>query len=327
MTDLKPDRQGFFNRFLRAGISNSLEDDFLGLCTSVWEKYCYHKNSISDPNAIHLAKLCSILVDAPKQGLSILPSKRDEITRLGYQYRKPAYKDPEAQNQSGIHVIDRLHFDVAGKKIKEKQMVFRSDFGESPSYEPLLTEVFRREQDRAEKEGSAGTLARALKHLKGDLESIFHAWPRGRDQEGGADQFRSRAARLHTQFREIMPPEEISADPVISRWVSDRESHFSHWSILRASAAYYKWRGNSSLVWYMAGRELCYIKAHGVGLERSEFGPRTIVEELHISLKPSKKFGATEEEIAREVEEEEEEEEIAREVEEEEEEGHEKYGV
>lgn len=309
MTDLKPDQEGFFNRFLRAGIANSLEDNFLGLCTSVWEKYCYSKNSISDPNAIELAKLCSILVDAPKQGLSILPSKREEITRLGSRYAKPAYKEPGVQSQGGVHVIDRLHFDVAGQKIMETQMAFRNDFGASPSYEPLLTEVFRRERDRAEKEGSGGTMARALKHLNDELGSISQAWHRGRDMEDGGDQFKSRAARLHSQFREIMPPEEVSADPLISRWVSDRESHFSHWSILRASAAYYKWRGKFSLVWYMAGRELCYIKAHAVGLAGSDFGPRTIVDELYISLKPSKKFGATQEEITREVEEEKEEEE------------------
>lgn len=321
MTDLRPDQQGFINRFLRAGISNSLEDDFLGLCNIVWEKYCYHKNVISDPNAIHLAKLCSILVDAPKQGLSILPSKRDEIRRLGYRYTTPAYKDPEGQNPSGVHVIDRLHFDVAGKMITEKDLAFRRDFGESPSYEPLLTKVFRRERDRAEKEGSGGTLARALKHLKGNLKSIIDAWQRSVEkQDDGGDQFRSVAAGLRKEFRELMPPEDISADPVISRWVSDRESHFSHWSILRASTAYYDWHGDSALVWYMAGRELCYIKAHGVGLEQSEFGPRTIVEELHVSLKPSKKFGATKEEIAREVEEEEKEEEK-------EEVGHEEYGV
>lgn len=308
MIDLGPRQKGFFNRFFRAGLSNSLEDDFLGLCTSIWEKYCYQKNSISDPFAIQLAKLCSILVDAPKQGLSIIPSKREEITGVGNRYPKPAYKEREGQSQ-GVHIIDRLHFDVAGQKIMESQMAFHSNFGESPSYEPLVTAVFRREQDFADKEGSGGNLARALKHLKDELEIIHCAWYRGISTAGGGDKFKSRVACLHKQFREIMPPEEVLADPVINRWVSDRQSHFSHWSILRASAAYYKWRGKNSLVWYMAGHELCYIKAHAVGLAGLGFGPRTIVEELYIPLKPSKKFEATKKEIAREEEEEEEEEE------------------
>lgn len=304
MIDLGPRQKGFFNRFFRAGISNSLEDDFLGLCTSIWEKYCYRKNSISDPFAIQLAKLCSILVDAPKQGLSIIPSKREEITSVGNRYPRPAYKEPGGQSQ-GVHIIDRLHFEVAGQKIMESQMAFRSSFGESPSYEPLVTAVFCRERDFAEKEGSGGNLARALKHLSDALEIIHCAWYRRISTTSG-DKFRSRVMHLHKQFREIMPPEEVLADPVIRRWVSDRQSHFSHWSILRASAAYYKWRGKLSLVWYMAGHELCYIKAHAVELAGPGFGPRTIVEELYIPLKPSKKFGATKKEIAREEEEEEE---------------------
>lgn len=291
MIDLEPHKQGFFNRLIRAGISNSLEDDFLGFCTSIWEKYCYAKNSISDPKAIELAKLCSILVDAPKQGLSILPSKREDIMKLGCRYQKPAYKEPGGQSL-GIHVIDRLHYDVAGQKIMEKQVAFHNDVGDSPSYEPMITEVFRRERDRAEKEGSGGTLARALKHLVDKLESIFQVWRNQRSVDESADQFRSLVTRLHRQFRDIMPPEELSEDPIINRWISDRESHFSHWSILRASAAYYRWRG--TLVWYMAGHELCYIKAQAVGLAGSDFGPRTVVEGLYISLRPSKRFGETE---------------------------------
>lgn len=288
MTDLKPHQQGFFNRFIRAGIANSLEDDFLGLCTSSWERYCYNCNSISSPKAIELAKLCSILVDAPKQGLSILSSKRDEITKLVRQYKKPAYKEPKGQSHgNGIHVIDRLHYDVAGQKIMEKQVAFHKDVGESPIYEPLITEVFHREKKRAEKEGSGGTLARTLQHLTDELDKIFQAWNSWR-YEDGTNQFKSRVTRLHRQFRDIMPPDELSEDPVISRWVSDRWSHFSHWSILRASAAYYKWR--TTLVWYMAGHELCYIKAHAIGLAGSDFGPRTIVEELYISMKTSKRF-------------------------------------
>lgn len=315
MTNLKPRQKGFFNRFFRAGISNSLEDDFLGLCTSIWEKYCYRKNNISDPFAIQLAKLCSILVDAPKQGLSMIPSKREEITSVGNRYPKPAYKELDGQSQ-GVHIIDRLHFEVAGQKIMESQMAFHSNFGDSPSYEPLLTAVFSRERNFAEKEGPGCNLARALNHLKSELKIIYCAWHK-RVSKAGVDTFRSRVACLHKQFREIMPPEEVLADPVINRWVSDRQSHFSHWSILRASAAYYKWRGKSSLVWYMAGHELCYIKAHAVGLAGSGFGTRTIVEELYTPLKPSKKFGATKKEVAGGEDEEEKE----REEEEEEEEG------
>lgn len=286
MIDLKPHQQGFFNRFIRAGIANSLEDDFLGLCTNIWEKHCYACNSISDPKAIELAKLCSILVDAPKQGLSILPSKREEITKLGHRYIKPAYKELKSQSQS-VHVIDRLHYDVAGRKIMEKQVAFHNDVGESPSYEPLITEVFHRETDRAKEEGSEGTLARALKHLTDELAKIHQVWRSWRSEDN-MDQFKSNVMRLRRQFRGIMPPKELSEDPVINRWVSDRESYFSHWDILRASTAYHKWRG--AIVWYMAGHELCYIKAHAM-LAGSDFGPRTIVEELYLPMKTSKRFG------------------------------------
>lgn len=303
MADLLPHQPGFFNRFFRAGISNSLQDDFLGVCTSVWEKYCYDQNGISDPKAIELAKLCSILVDAPKQGLTILPSKREEIMRLGNRYMKPAYKEPGSRSK-GVHIIDRLHFDVAEQRVTEKQTAFHSDFGESPSYEPLFTETFRRERGCAEKEGSRGLLALTLKHLIAELESISQAWRNWTTSDDGGYLFRPLVLRLHRQFREIMPPEESCKDPVISRWVSDGESHFSHWSILRASAAYYQWRGKSALVWQMASPELCFIKAHAAGL-KSGFVPRTIIGDLYITLKARKLWEAGRP-IAGEAEEEEE---------------------
>lgn len=289
MDDLRLHDPGFFNRFFRVGLSNSLQDDFLGYCTSVWEKYCYTKNKISDPKAIELAKLCSILVDAPKQGLSILPSVKEEIKKLGGLCWKPAYKGSGIRSQS-TNVIDRLHFDVAEQMVEEKKIAFHNSFGETPSYDPLITAIYHRENGFAAKEGPGKPLALALKHLMKELQGLREEWGSWNASRNGADEFKSGVLRFYRQFREIKPPNELSKDPVISRWASEEDSHFSYWSLLRASTAFYKWGGQKGLVWYMTGRELCFIKSHGAGIKRSDFGPRSVIEEMYVPLKTSGRF-------------------------------------
>src|SRR5207302_9074287 len=107
VSGLDPSRPGFFERFLRIGLQSSFNDNFLGQCTSIWEKRCYERNDIADPEALKLAKLCSLLVDAPKQGMSLRPERIEEIRKRFAGAPIPAYKEKGSRIRAGAtHIID-----------------------------------------------------------------------------------------------------------------------------------------------------------------------------------------------------------------------------
>lgn len=235
-----------------------------------------------------MAKMCSVLVDAPKQGLTIISSKRDEIARLGSQLPNPAYKDPKCQSQ-GVHVIDQLHFDVAGQKIMEKQTAFHNDIGQGTGCDPQLTKVYHQEKGLAKKRGFGKPLDLVLKHLEKELVSLRDDWIHWNGlKKDGNDEFKAGAPHFYRRFRDIKPPTELSEDPIIGRWTSEGD-HFSDWTVLRASAAFYKWKGMTNLVWYMAGRELCYMKSLELS-RKSGLEPRVLIEGMYVPLKTSGKF-------------------------------------
>lgn len=57
---------------------------------------------------------------------------------------------------------------------------------------------------------------------------------------------------------------------------------FSQWDLLKASVAFDKYQ-KGTLVWWMAGRELCFLKASTRGLI-------PVAGEMHAMLKPDSRF-------------------------------------
>lgn len=282
MADLEPHVPGFFNRFLTVGIANSLEQSFLGLCTSAWERICY-RNDISDPGAIRLAIMCSFLVDAPKQGLSIRATTKEEIKKL-LKLPRPAWKDPkncEGRLETSTNVIDQLHF-VAEQKVEEMKIAL-NDL-KRPVYDPMPAKLYHEVVNLADAE-TGRPLRKVLEHLLLELDGVHELWKK-LSRPGKSRKFNSAAiSSCYSKFRKIMPPEDLLKDPVISCLVLGADSHFSSWSLLRASTAWYKWHLIAHVfLWDMAGREICFIKSQAAG-RGSEFGPRAMIEEMYIPLK------------------------------------------
>jgi len=84
-------------RFLKHGISLSLLDSELGICTDRHRDIVYDRG-YSDPTAITLARLASRLVDAPKHGFRLNPKKWTEIQR-GLNVRLPEYIRPKGDGR------------------------------------------------------------------------------------------------------------------------------------------------------------------------------------------------------------------------------------
>jgi RNA dependent RNA polymerase len=286
--ELEPDQPGFFKRFLRYGLENSLQENFLGQCTAIWEKHCYRKGTISDDIAICLAKMCSFLVDAPKQGMNLEPWAIEKVKRLG-RGEPPAYKSGirTGGDKKINNIIDRLHFDVANDKIDEKQTIFHQSIGkEIPNIDRDLTALIRRMDN-----GNSGDrpLAGAIRSLSMRLAALRDEWVEYISGRRNPDSFKSELPVFYQKFRDIKPPAEALDDPVVAYMLSEEGTHFSQWALLRASAAYRRWH-SLNLVWHMAGMELCYIKCHSVGARDPELIPRTILPNLYYPLITSKKF-------------------------------------
>ncbi|KAI5839622.1 RNA dependent RNA polymerase-domain-containing protein [Morchella snyderi] len=288
MEDLGLHEPDFYNRFLRIGIVKSLQEDFLGRFTSAWDKICY-QNGISDPQAIKIAIMCSFLVDARKQGLSIRPSTREHVQKLSNRLAQPAYKDSGGRSgalRNSTNVIDRLHL-VAEQKVQEMKITFDKGFGKSWRYDSVLSENYNSEYKLAKRE-KEGPLSKTLSHLRGEFRKLYDSW-RGAASSGCG--YINNVSSHYSQFKEIMPPKDLLKDPVISRLVLNADSNLSYWSLLRASAAHYIWHPHHSqgFMWLMAGRELCFIKSQAMG-GKSEFGPRTMIEEMYVPLKTSGRY-------------------------------------
>ncbi|RPB08414.1 RdRP-domain-containing protein [Morchella conica CCBAS932] len=287
MEDLEPHEPDFYNRFLRIGIANSLREDFLGRFTAAWERVCYHKG-ISDPETIKIAIMCSFLVDAPKQGLSVRPSTREHVQKRS-RFPPPAYKNPDAKGdvlRNSTNVIDRLRF-VTEQKVEEMKIAFNKGFGGTWKFDPMLSELYNNESKLAK--GEMGEpLRKTLSHLRDEFRTLYNSWRVAANSKCG---YKSNVSSHYSQFKEIMPPKDLLKDPVISRLVLNADSNLSYWSLLRASAAHYMWHAErtQAFMWLMAGRELCFIKSQAMG-RKSEFGPRTMIEEMYVPLKTSGRY-------------------------------------
>ncbi|KAG0643041.1 RNA dependent RNA polymerase-domain-containing protein [Tuber brumale] len=291
VSELDPGQPGFFERFLRIGLRSSFNDNFLGQCTSIWEKRCYEKNDIADLEALKLAKLCSLLVDAPKQGMSLRPEKVDEIRRKFSGAPIPAYKEKGSRICArATHIIDRL-FQVADTKVNEKQQAFHDDMGRSEGQrDGDIVELFVREHEFAQKDETS-PLWITLRHLTKELTLLKQDWTDWiRNKRGGPDEFRAGVPNFLQRYRNIMPPTEQAGDPVVAKWAREGGASFTSWAILRASAAYAGWGGERGLVWYMAGIEICWIKCQKVSMRDSELGPRTMLESMYAPLVTWTKF-------------------------------------
>lgn len=291
VSGLGPNQPGFFERFVRIGLRSSFGDSFLGLCTSIWEKRCYEKGDIADPEALKLAKLCSLLVDAPKQGMSLRPEKFDEIKRKFFGAPTPAYKEKGSRVRGGgSHIIDRL-LKIADTKINEKQQAFHDDIGRSEGQrDGDIVELFVQEHELAQKDETSA-LWITLRHLTKELTLLKQDWTDWiRNKRDGPDEFRAGVPKFHRRYRDIAPPAEQARDPVVARWIREGGASFTPWATLRASAAYASWGGNQGLVWYMAGLEICLIKCRKVSMRDSELGPRTMLDVMYAPLVTSKNF-------------------------------------
>jgi uncharacterized protein YdcH (DUF465 family) len=277
----------FFDEFFRLGFASSFAESHLGSCTNLLEKYRYHNRVEVDKMVIHLANLCGVLVDAPKQGLQL----KDEVVQMlrkehGKCKEMPLYKDPKdrsppAGDPESWDVLDRLVFEVGRNKVAQMKSEFQELKTAKAQYtDRHLTRLFRAID---EEKGRDESLKKVVAKLHDDLSSVWREWSQYRPDEA----FNARVTRVFLRYQAIRPLSSECHNRRIRTWFSDADRPNSEWKLLKASALFRNSTGETTYPWWITMPELCYMKAHETSLELSRLQPRTVVDDVYLVLKPS----------------------------------------
>jgi hypothetical protein len=261
----------------------NLNESYLGRCTVEHEKVVYFDGSPSTPNAIRLATLSGYLVDCGKQG-DVLTSAAWQKLRKQVSPRSredPAYKNKKCEGHKRVsNIIDYLKFWQA---VPEKTRIltqFQNNWPQKSSGDPVLCQpwISLRKWEKASE--SKTVMKGILDRLEADVEQVAEDWARQvkpKDGNWATGQFSHSIQNLCHHFREIKPSRTLREFSHL--WENDQGNSFDHWSLLRASCLYKKYPGGK-LAWYLAGQELCHIKAAA-----APDGYRAVVKTVYPVLK------------------------------------------
>ena len=262
------------------------------------------KWGISHSLSIELALICSTLVDAPKQGMSLTPYHYNRIRAYHNRYKSPP---PQCEHRHGN--LKRSLDDFVARKIEIMENDFSAQLKNTAAADTELTQGWK---DVERSSVGDQPLKKCLDRLKTRLDKVQQMWcrrngesahrrenqrlkpgdlcryetPRGDDDEGSS--FTDIVEEAYSAYVAIspLPDGETESDhPVVKCWAMEavKGNPDSPWALLKASCAFLRYR-SSSFVWYMCGRQLCIIKA-----KAQPGGPRYICEEIYMSLKTPKK--------------------------------------
>ena len=268
--------QGAFDRdcdeFLRKCVTFSLKPSLLGECVLEHEKVIYHERAkLHEAGAVLLANMAGHLVDAPKQGYS-LSKKEWYIIRREVAGEKtlypPAYRSENAPLKA-TNVIDWLKFIVATNERDQALRNTRLKLDAHHQDQDLVTVcrlAHELARDNVDFKNILNMLREKLRAL-GTRYSIATSSARSKPDQRGDSEFdtakwHGAIARLHEDFKAITP---ASTSTSTEMSITQTMLNFGPcaWNQLRASCLYeLYWDG--TVAWYMAGHDLCQMKAGAV---------------------------------------------------------------
>jgi hypothetical protein len=283
--------------FLEHSLRFNMKPSMLGICTSFKDTYCYNQGTVASQEATALSALLSLLVDQAKQGYifdeedwnrfkkSLMDGKK--VTTFQPDYKKP---NPELrQGRNAKHIIDYLMY-VAREKVDESLAVFQASMPENiPQWDADLTANFEWAEEAKSKTNEWIAI---LNDLSNDLTSLKESWRKvwskaiRLDITDDAVEFKS-ILYDHLEMYENIRPQTIT-DLTHSLIGSPSSSDYSPWSLLRASALFasYKKDNIKPFVWFMAGKQLAFMKANSVAGR----GPHAIIPQMYACYKPNASF-------------------------------------
>lgn len=281
--DLVKGQQDPVSHYLKKAFSFNMQQSMLGICTSFKESACYTDGSVSSSAAVYMSTLLSSLVDQAKQGYTFDDAayQRFKDERVKIKPRKPSYKSKHLDTRSN-HIIDYLMC-VADKAIDKALEDFHNSTSEPPYWDDDLARVYKVAREKA---ATSDEWKRVLDQLDEELLFIKRSWSRhfSRDpKDENVPSFAPIRDDCFEKYQAIRPREDTPLTQALLPDDPVRHPDSTEWALLKASALFasYGRKYVAPLVWWMAGKHLCQIKAN-----YSKLGaPHAITPSMMINLK------------------------------------------
>ncbi|KAF3193074.1 hypothetical protein TWF225_010925 [Orbilia oligospora] len=297
LKDNEMDEDATIKAILRAEIPKMLSDSNVGKCTLLHKKVSYYLG-IDHPLSIRLAELACLLLDAPKQGLTLETEPwgdiQNEVSLLLKGRAEPFYLrkgttysrfQHEVQTFEEVHVLDYIKGTILGI-IEAYEQNFKAKFPDIFT-DHDISDFFSEELEHyrmTARDPSRSKDARKVSHeiyeellsfTKHRLEEIVNECGRmyqGSDfksfqPQSKADRELDKAnkEKLFAIFQEIAPSTR-SENPVLEDWGRSSGEPFGKWNLLKASALFRRCQGSKPMLpFIVACPQLCYLKASARG--------------------------------------------------------------
>ncbi|KAF1343873.1 RNA dependent RNA polymerase-domain-containing protein, partial [Delphinella strobiligena] len=282
-----------------------LQEDMLGQVTNARKRLAYQENRIHTPKVCALVDLHDLIINSAKNGYKFDSEAFANFKKLRHIRDAPKTdyeKEPTVSKTKSVrhntsrsrkHIIDKVYFEIVDPRIEAMQK----------RLDTLLTAAHTSDDDLArpylacKEEATTDHLVdQVLQNLVAALDAVVVRWKRSMnpgtdlDSELGKKVKEKCYSECYELYRGI-GPSRIDHER-IKEWMRPRIAHdFTTWDLLKASTFYYtqhmdpKLRTDRSttLVFFVAGKELCEIKA------KSRPGGRTLAQSMYANLKPRKK--------------------------------------
>ncbi|KAI1799530.1 RNA dependent RNA polymerase-domain-containing protein [Daldinia bambusicola] len=255
------------SEFLLRAFRFNLQQNLLGMCTNYKEKLCYARNSVQDESAILLSTLISNLVDRSKQGIVFTDQDWARLRKRMSKFDPP---DPQYKKNNWAlqgkptHIIDFVKFGVGQPMVKQELETFQESLKQAEYYDEDLARYHqyyeKLQRPFAERKEAVKKLTweKVLEKLRKDIDAVAEEWPNTRGE------WDAKLTSVYDKWQEIKPTDTVKSDTVKSLLLQEDQAKvgLSSWDLLKASFAfrmYYK--RYSKFVWYIAGKQLAYLKA------------------------------------------------------------------
>jgi len=283
--DLVSDQPHPTSYFLKRSFEFNMEENLLGKCTKFKESFCY-KESIRSREAIWLSTLLSHLVDQAKTGVVFTEDRWQAF--VGTVVKQNPAPPPYWRNElvpKPRHIIDRLKC-VANDTVEQTLKDLHEKLPTAKYWDGDL--VVHYEAAKAEAKSSRQWKS-MLENLENDLKAVKDVWSRHFAPNGKESDLVSRLSAVVTECYDLycaIRPAEDSELTRISLQAWKPKSEYSPFELLKASTIFAMESKIyvSKFVWYMAGKQLAYIKASGSP------GMRVAVPHMAAMQKPDATF-------------------------------------
>ncbi|QGI71300.1 hypothetical protein CEK26_003637 [Fusarium fujikuroi] len=274
-------RPHYLDMFLEKAFDFHLNPSFMGICTSYKESLAYHEGSIGNEIVIKLSLLLSALVDQEKSGFEFDDNSwcriKEELCGGKMFLKAPTYKtDNLAALATSNHIIDFLKLRIH-QRIQDGIREF-SDYQKCSgigydkplltTFDPDLVRYWNDFEDQANQITSLFDPSSCwFKDFRSSLiQEIDECGTYWKKAMSGKEHYLTKVVPVHERWKDISPV--IKSDSLVASLMASSlksgvgsSKELEPWDLLKASLTFKRHHQRTKFVWYIAGRQLQFIKA------------------------------------------------------------------